>query len=156
MVGIGLGPVGVTRPRCSSVDTLLWLAQRLSWREDFVRALVVAGAGAGISATYFAQLSAVFFALEVVLGGLGGPIFVIPTLLAVVASTLFTSWVGGAPPRYATPAVTGAWGAALFLYVGVAVLAALAAIAYVNLLPRMRALWLKVMLPFGRRPRSPA
>ena len=154
LLGIGCGaPVGADAPAAMIGGHFgSWLAQRLRWPDDFVRALVVAGAGAGIAATFFAQLSAVFFALEVVLGGIGGALFIIPTLLAVLVSTLFTAWVGGAPPRYPTPQGAATWGATLFLYVGVAVLAALAAIAYVNLLPRMRALWLHRPVPFWAKP----
>ncbi len=37
----------------------------------FIRTLVVAGAGAGIAATFFAHLAAVFFARGIVLGGFG-------------------------------------------------------------------------------------
>src|SRR6185436_7035987 len=128
------------------------LAQRLHWRDEFVRSLVVAGAAAGIAATYFGQLSAVLFALEVVLGGVGGAAFVIPTLVAVVASTLFTGWVDGIPPHYAAPAGAGNWGPSLVLYVGVAVVSALASIAYVNLLPRMRNAWREVNAPAWAKP----
>jgi H+/Cl- antiporter ClcA len=56
----------------------------------FIRVLVVAGVAAGISSTFFAQLAAIFFALEITLGGLGGVFFVAPTLIAVVMSVLFT------------------------------------------------------------------
>ena len=154
LIGIGFGaPVGA-----DAAAALIgghfgsWLARRLHWREDFVRALVVAGVGAGIAATYFAQLSAVFFALEVVLGGIGGPVFVIPTLIAVVASTLVTGWLGGQPPHYGTPAGADTWGPTLLVYAGAAILAAVAAIAYVNLLPITRAAWTRVQLPYWAKP----
>jgi CIC family chloride channel protein len=55
------------------------------------------------------------------------------------------------PVQYAVSAGEGQWAALLPLYVGVALLASLAAIVYVNLLPRMKALWLKVKLPFCAR-----
>ncbi len=154
MVGIGVGaPVGADTPSALIGGHFgSWLARQLHWRDDFVRSLVVAGVGAGIAATFFAQLSAVFFALEVVLGGFGGAVFVIPTLIAVLASTLFTSWVSGLPPHYPSPAGAGTWGLSLFLYAGAAILAALASIGYVNLLPRMRALWVRVALPFWAKP----
>src|SRR4029077_5087128 len=104
LVGIGFGaPVGADTPAALiGAHFGSQLAQRLHWREDFVRALVVAGVGAGIAATYFAQLSAVFFAFWVVLGGIGGPVFILPTLIAVVCSTLVTSLLGTQPTRYAT------------------------------------------------------
>jgi CIC family chloride channel protein len=154
LIGIGFGaPVGADTPAALIGGHFgAWLAQRLQWREDFVRALVVAGVAAGIAATYFAQLSAVFFALEVVVGGLGGPVFVIPALIAVVASTLVTSSVGSQPARYATPAGARTWGPTLLVYAGVAILAALAAIVYVNLLPLTRAAWTRTKLPYWAKP----
>jgi CIC family chloride channel protein len=154
LIGIGFGaPVGADTPAALIGGHLgSWLAQRLRWREDFVRALVVAGVTAGIAATYFAQLSAVFFGIEVVLGGIGGPVFVIPTLIAVVASTLVTGSLGGQPARYATPAGAEAWGPSLLVYAGAAILAAIAAIVYVNLLPITRAAWSLVTLPYWAKP----
>jgi CIC family chloride channel protein len=153
MLGIGFGaPMGADTPAAMIGGHFgTWLAQRMRWPAVFIRVLVVAGVGAGISATFFAQLAAVFFALEVVLGGFGGVLFVVPTLIAVVVSVLFTFWVGGVPAQYVVSAGAGPWGPALPLYIGVALLASLAAIVYVNLLPRLKNLWLKVRLPFWAR-----
>jgi CIC family chloride channel protein len=153
MMGIGFGaPVSADTPSAMIGGHFgTWLAQRMRWPAVFVRVLVVAGVAAGISATFFAQLAAVFFALEIVLGGFGGALFVVPTLIAVVVSALFTFAVGGMPVQYAVSAGDGHWAALLPLYVGVALLAALAAIVFVNLLPRLKALWLKVKLPFWAR-----
>ena len=104
------------RQRSSADTSARGSPNACGWRDDFVRALVVAGVGAGIASTYFAQLSAAFFAFEVVLGGVGGPIFVIPTLIAVVASTLVTGSLGTQSPRYATPAGAELWGGTLLVY----------------------------------------
>jgi CIC family chloride channel protein len=109
---------------------------------------VVAGVGAGISATFFAQLAAVFFALEIVLGGFGGALYAVPVLIAVAASALFTFALGGMLTQYEVPAAVGNWNVMIPLYIGVALLAALAAIVYVNLLPKLKTFWLKVKLPF--------
>ena len=153
MLGIGFGaPVGADTPAAMIGGHFgTWLAQRMRWPAVFIRVLIVAGVAAGISATYFAQLAAVFFAFEVVLGGFGGALFVAPTLIAVVMAVLFTFAVGGMPVQYAVSAGAGPWGPALPLYIGVALLASLAAIVYVNLLPRLKALWLNVKLPFWAR-----
>jgi CIC family chloride channel protein len=153
MLGIGFGaPVGADTPAAMIGGHFgTWLAQRLRWPSEFIRVLVVAGVGAGISATFFAQLAAVFFALEVLLGGFGGALFVVPTLIAVVVSGLFTFSLGGKPVQYNVSASQGHWGAEFVLYIGVALLAALAAIVYVNLLPFLKNLWLKVSLPFWAR-----
>ena len=86
-VGLGMGmPVGADTPSAMIGGHLgSWVALRLGWPTVFVQALIVAGVAAGISATFLAQLSAVFFGLEVVLGGIGGLAFIVPTLLAVAA-----------------------------------------------------------------------
>ncbi len=91
-----------------------------------------------------------FFALEVVLGGFGGEIFVMPTVIGVLASTLFTSWVSGLPPHYPAPTGARTWALSPFVYAGAAILAALASISYVNLLPGMHALWLRRCCPEGQ------
>ena len=154
LVSIGFGaPVGADTPAALIGGHLgSWLALRLHWRDDFVRSLVVAGVGAGIAATYFAHFSAVFFALEVVLGGVGGSVFVIPSMIAVVASTMVTAGVGAQPPQYATPVVADTRGPTLLVYAGAAALATIAAIAYVNLLPITRAPWSRIMLPDWAKP----
>jgi chloride channel protein, CIC family len=150
LIGIGFGaPVGEDTPSAmigGHIGSLV--AGRLHWKEDYVRALVVAGVGAGISATYFAQLAAVFFALEVVLGGFGGVLFVVPTLIAVAFSAIVSFLLSGAPVQYTIPAGGLAWNWTLLLQIGAALLAALAAIIYVNLLPAMKRWWSKVRLPF--------
>jgi CIC family chloride channel protein len=150
MVGIGFGaPVGADTPSAMIGGHFgTWLAQRLHWPDVYIRVLVVAGVGAGISATFFAQLAAVFFALEIVLGGFGGALFAVPVLIAVAASALLTFALGGIPTQYEVPAAIGNWSLMIPLYIGVALLAALAAIVYVNLLPRLKNVWLKVKLPF--------
>jgi chloride channel protein, CIC family len=150
LIGIGFGaPVGADTPSAmigGHIGSLV--GGRLHWNENHVRALVVAGVGAGISATYFAQLAAVFFALEVVVGGFGGVLFAVPTLIAVAFSALVTFWLSGAPVQYAIPAGGLAWNWTLLLQIGAALLAALAAIVYVNLLPTLKKFWTNVRMPF--------
>ena len=150
LIGIGVGaPVGADTPSAMIGSHIgSWLAQRLRWNDAYVRALVVAGVGAGISATFFAQLSAVCFAFEVVLGGFGGVTFVVPTLIAIAVSALVTFWLGGAPVQYAIPVGALQWNWTLLLQIGVALLAAMAAIIYVNLLPLLKRFWMHVKMPF--------
>ena len=113
--GVGLG-IGIT-VGSDTPSTMIgghvgsWVAIRLGWPVVFVQFLIVAGVGAGISATFLAQLAAVFFALEVVLGGFGGAVFVVPTLLAVAAAALTAFKLIGTPPIYALPADAIRWDA---------------------------------------------
>ena len=147
-IGIGV-PVGADGPTAMIGGHLAsWLGTRLRQPDLFIRSLVVAGVGAGIATTYFAQLAAVFFALEVVLGGFGGAVFVVPTMIAVATASLTIQFLGGAPPQYNVPLGDVHPNVTLLLYAGVAVVAALAAIAYVNLLPRSTAAWDRAPLPF--------
>jgi len=152
-VGVGLGaPLGTDTPSAmigSHVGS--WVAARLGWPTVFVEALVVAGVGAGISATFLAQLAAVFFALEVVLGGFGGIIFVVPTLLAVAAAALTTYRLTGTPDTFAIPPAAVHWDLTLALYLIAAFAAVIAAIAYVRLMPAMKQAWLHVHLPAWAR-----
>jgi CIC family chloride channel protein len=155
-LGIGSGaPVGSDTPKAMiGAHLASFLGRRLGMRESFIRALVVAGAGAGIGVTFMAQLGGVLFALEVVLGGFGGWLHVVPSLVAVGTSLFVAIQIFGYQPLYGSIAVGSPsfkydW--TLLLYVGVALLASLAAMAYVNLLPLMRELWGRVRLPFWAR-----
>jgi chloride channel protein, CIC family len=156
VLGIGFGaPVGSDTPKAMiGAHLASFLARRLSMRESFIRALVVAGVGAGIGVTFMAQLGGVLFALEIVLGGFGGWLHVVPCLVAVGTALYVAIQIFGYQPLYGSVAVGSSsfkhdW--TLLLYIGVAVLASLAAIAYVNLLPLMRELWGRARLPFWAR-----
>jgi CIC family chloride channel protein len=77
LVGISFGaPVGEDTPAAMIGGHLAgFLGERIQQPRLVQRALVIAGVAAGIASTYFAQLAAVFFALEIVLGGFGGGFF---------------------------------------------------------------------------------
>jgi CIC family chloride channel protein len=92
-------------------------------------------------------LAAVFFALEIVLGGFGGGFFVVPALIGVAMSALFTFLVRGTPPPFARSSILVRWDYSLLFYLLVAALAALAAVVYVRLLPKFLDLWERVNLP---------
>jgi CIC family chloride channel protein len=153
-LGIGVGaPVGADTPSAMiGGDLASWFGQRFRQREVFIRALVVAGVGAGISATFFAQFAAIFFALEIVLGGFGSVIFVAPTLIAIAMSALVNFWLHGAATQYTTPPVAYHWDGTLLLYLGAALVATVAAVAYVNLLPQMKKFWTGVKVPYWAKP----
>ncbi len=83
--GIGFGmPLGADTPSAMIGGHLGSMAAiRLGWPTTFVQSLIVAGVAAGILSTFLAQLAAIVFGLEVVLGGFGAIVFVVPTLIAV-------------------------------------------------------------------------
>jgi chloride channel protein, CIC family len=153
VVGIGFGlPVGADTPSAMIGAHLGSIAAaRLGWPMAFTRSLAVAGVAAGISSTFLAQLAAIVFALEVVLGGFGGIVFVVPTLIAVGVAGLVTYELVGTPATYPVPLGAVHWDATLAVYLAAAVLTGLAAIAYVNLLARLKPLWARVpLVPMGR------
>ena len=147
--GIGFGmPLGADTPSAMiGAHLASSVATRLRWPTAFVQALVVAGVAAGISSTFLAQLAAVVFAFEVVLGGFGGILFVAPTLIAVGVAGFVTYELVGTPATYPVPLPAIHWDATLLLYLAPAILAGLAAIAYVTLLQRSKPLWARVPLP---------
>jgi chloride channel protein, CIC family len=153
-MGIGVGaPVGADTPSAMIGGHLAsWFGQRFQQRELFIRSLVVAGIGAGISATYFAQLAAIFFALEIVLGGFGGVFYVVPTVIAVAMSGFTTFLLNGAPTQYVAQAGTFHWDGTILLFVGAALLSTIAAIAYVNLLPLAKKWWAQIHVPYWAKP----
>jgi CIC family chloride channel protein len=155
LLSLGVGaPVGTDTPSAMIGGHLAsWFGQRFRQREVFIRALVVAGVGAGISATFFAQFAALFFAFEVVLGGFGGAVFVVPTLIAIAMSAMVNFWLNGSATQYTAQAVlTFHWNATLLLYLGVALVMTVAAVIYVNLLPQMKNFWTGVKLPYWAKP----
>ncbi len=107
--------------------------QWLHLSDDQIRALVAAGAAAGISAAFNAPIAGIFFALEIVLGEIGGTAFGV-VVLASVVSAVFTQAVSGVQPAFRIPtyAFNSAW--ELPLYLGLGLLAGPVAALYVRTL----------------------
>lgn len=107
--------------------------QWLHLSDERIRALVAAGAAAGISAAFNAPIAGVFFSLEIILGEIGGTAFGV-VVLASVVSAVFTQAVSGVQPAFRIPAYAfhSAW--ELPLYLGLGLLAGLVAALYVQTL----------------------
>jgi CIC family chloride channel protein len=148
-VGIGSGmPLGADTPSAMIGGHLGSIAAiRLGWPATFVRALVVAGVAAGISSTFLAQLAAVVFAFEVVLGGFGGIVFVVPTLLAVGTAGFVTYELVATPAQYPIPLTAVHWDVSLLIYLAPALVAGFAAVVYVNFLKRSKPVWARIPVP---------
>ncbi len=101
--------------------------------DDRVRVLVSAGVAAGISAAFNAPIAGVFFALELVLGEIGGSALGV-VVLASVVSAVVTQAIAGPQPAFGIPSYTyhSAW--ELALYLGLGLLAGPVAALYVRLL----------------------
>ena len=107
--------------------------QWLHLSDEHIRALVAAGAAAGISAAFNAPIAGIFFALEIVLGEIGGSAFGV-VVLASVVSAVFTQAVSGVQPAFRVPsyAFNSAW--ELPLYLGLGLLSGPVAALYVQTL----------------------
>jgi chloride channel protein, CIC family len=107
--------------------------QKLRFSDDWIRTLVAAGVAAGISAAFNAPIAGVFFALEIVMGEIGGSaLFVI--VLAAVTSAVFTQSVSGSAPAFRVPAYAFHSAEELPLYLVLGVLAGLVAVLYITAL----------------------
>ncbi len=93
--------------------------QWLRMSDDRMRTLVAAGAASGIAAAFNAPIAGVFFALEIILGEIGGASLGI-VVIASVVSAVFTQAVSGREPAFAIPAYSfnSLWDLPLYLGLG--------------------------------------
>jgi len=110
-----------------------FFGQTLHLSEERVRTLAAAGVASGISAAFNAPITGVFFAMEIVLGEIGGSSLGM-VILASVISAVFTQAVSGAEPAFHVPAYAFTSALELPLYLGLGVLAGFFAATYTRLL----------------------
>lgn len=129
--GASVGPEDPSVQIGSNLGSMLGQWFRLS--DERVRALVAAGAAAGIAAAFNAPFAGVFFALELILGEIGGSALSVVVVSAVV-SAVFTQAVEGPQPAFHVPAyeLHSAW--ELILYFGLGAIAGPISALYVKLL----------------------
>ena len=136
-LGIGVGAsVGPEDPSVQIGANLgSMFGQLLHISEDRVRALVAAGSAAGIAAAFNAPIAGVFFAMEIVLGEIGGNALGM-VVVASVVSAVFTQAVSGPAPAFSIPSYTFHAFQELPLYVALGVLAGPVAALYIRALYR--------------------
>jgi CIC family chloride channel protein len=152
-VGIGSGAaVGPEDPSVQIGSNIgSFAGQRLRMSDERLRALVAAGGAAGIAAAFNAPIAGVFFALEILLGEIGGNALGI-VVVASVASAVFTQAVEGAQPAFQIPpyAFGSPW--ELPLYFGLGLLAGPVAALYVRLLYSFQDLFHRLQAPRWLKP----
>jgi chloride channel protein, CIC family len=107
--------------------------QLLHLSEDHVRTLVAAGAAGGISAAFNAPIAGIFFALEIVLGQIGGNALSM-VVLAGVISAVFTQAVSGTQPAFHVPSYPFGSVLELPLYFGLGLISGPVSALYIDLL----------------------
>ena len=112
-----------------------FLGQGLRMSDDRVRALVAAGAAAGIAAAFNAPIAGVFFALEIILGEIAGSAFWV-VVVASVSSAVVTQALSGTQPAFKVPAYAFNSASELPFYLVLGLLAGPVAAIYIRLLYR--------------------
>jgi CIC family chloride channel protein len=125
--GASVGPEDPSVQIGANLGSMLGQVLRLS--DDGVRALVAAGAAAGIAAAFNAPIAGVFFSLELILGELSGSSLSIVVLAAVI-SAVVTQALSGPQPAFAVPAYQFKSAAELPLYLLLGLLAGPVAALY--------------------------
>jgi CIC family chloride channel protein len=136
--GASLGPEDPSVQIGANLGSML--GQLLHISEDRVRALVAAGSAAGIAAAFNAPIAGVFFALEIVLGEIGGGALGMVVVAAVI-SAVFTQAVSGPEPAFTIPIYSFHAVHELLLYIGLGVLAGLVSAMYIRALYRAQDLF---------------
>jgi chloride channel protein, CIC family len=125
--------------------------QYLHMSDERMRTLVAAGSAAAIAAAFNAPIAGVFFALEIVLGEVGGSGLGMVVVAAVVSS-VFTQAVSGTQPAFHVPAyaLNSIWELPLYLVLGL--LAGPIAAVYISLLYTMQDFFRGLHLPRWVKP----
>ncbi|MDA8161622.1 MAG: chloride channel protein [Desulfobacteraceae bacterium] len=122
------------------------LGQRLRLSDERIRALVGAGAAAGISAAFNAPIAGVFFALEIILGEISGKALGV-IVLSSVASAIFTQTVTGPEPAFHVPTYVFNAAHDLPLYLVLGLLAGPVSALYIRLLYLAKDIFKAAVLP---------
>lgn len=130
--GASLGPEGPSVESGGNVG--LWVALKAGLTPQSQKALVAAGAAAGLAAGFKAPIAGVFFAIEGSYSAIHGRPSLRAVLVAAVASSLITQLLLGDQPILRLPAYEVRSPLELPLYLGLGVVASLMSWALISLL----------------------
>lgn len=147
--GASVGPEDPSVQVGASAGSMLGQAFHVS--DDRVRALVAAGAAAGVAAAFDAPIAGVFFAVEIVLGELAGSALG-AVLLAAVCSAALTHVLVGDHPAFQVPPFALSSVAELPSYVVLGAVAGVVAALYVTSIQGCKELAERARLPAVARP----
>ncbi len=147
--GASVGPEDPSVQIGANIGSMI--GQRLSFSDERMRSLVAAGAASGIAAAFNAPIAGVFFALEVILGEIGGAAMGVVVLAAVI-SAVFTQAVSGAHPAFnvASYAFKSIWELPLYILLGL--FTGLIAVQYIKLIDGFHRLFDHLLLPTWAKP----
>ncbi len=146
VIGSG-GSAGVVGPMVQVGGTIgSALGQRLGLSEERLRALLAAGAAAGVGGIINAPLAGVFFAQEVILKKVGVAAITLAALAAGTGS-LAARTVLGSGPMLGGFRYTVTHPVELILYLSVGILAAVVAITFIHGLGEAESLFSRLRLP---------
>lgn len=133
--GASVGPEDPSVQIGANIGSMVGQLFRLS--DERIRTLVAAGAASSIAAAFNAPIAGVFFALEIVLGEIGGSGLGM-ILVSAVSSAVLTQAISGTQPAFAVPAYAfnTAWELPLYLVLGL--LAGPISALYVRLLYKVQ------------------
>lgn len=129
--GASVGPEDPSVQIGANLGSLV--GQKLRFSDERMRALVAAGSASGIAAAFNAPIAGVFFALEIILGEIGGSALGVVVLSAVV-SAVFTQAVTGPEPAFHVPSYAFGSVVELPFYLGLGLLAGVVSALYIRFL----------------------
>ena len=109
------------------------LGQLLRLSDDRIRNLVACGAAAGVAATFNAPIAGVAFAIEVLVGDLGVSLVSNVVISSVTASVISQAFLGS-DPAFPIPTHALEHPSELWFYVGLGLVAAVVAVAFIRTL----------------------
>ena len=128
-----------------------FLGQVLRQSDDRTHTLVAAGAAGAIAAAFNAPIAGIFFALELIIGELGGGLFGSITLAAVI-SAVFTQAVAGAEPAFHVPTYEFNSALELPLYLTLGVLAGIVSALYIRTIYKAHDVFHELKVPRWVKP----